>query len=238
MRRATLHWFKPFDKMLEWNFPFAKWFVGGKINAAYNCLDRHLDSSAPQQGRAHLGGRARRLARADLPDARRRSWALRQRAQEPRRQGGRPRRDLHAAGAGGGDRDARVRADRRDSFGGVRRLLGRGAGRSNQRRRGEGLSSPRTADGVAGRSSSSSSNVDEALKKRRLDPESARAQARRQQGRDAQGARRLVGRAGSRAKPEVRRPRSSTAEHPLFTLYTSAAPPASPRASCIRPADI
>jgi acetyl-CoA synthetase len=37
-----LAWFKPFDKVLEWNFPFAKWFLGGKINAAYNCLDRHL----------------------------------------------------------------------------------------------------------------------------------------------------------------------------------------------------
>jgi acetyl-CoA synthetase len=37
-----LSWFKPHDKVLEWNFPFAKWFVGGKINASYNCLDRHL----------------------------------------------------------------------------------------------------------------------------------------------------------------------------------------------------
>jgi len=38
-----LSWFKPYDKVLEWNFPFAKWFVGGKINASYNCLDRHLN---------------------------------------------------------------------------------------------------------------------------------------------------------------------------------------------------
>ena len=53
-------------------FPHAKWFVGGTINASYNCLDRHLDSSPPQQGRAHLGRGAGRLARADLPDARRR----------------------------------------------------------------------------------------------------------------------------------------------------------------------
>jgi acetyl-CoA synthetase len=37
-----LSWFKPYDKVLEWNFPFAKWFVGGKLNASYNCLDRHL----------------------------------------------------------------------------------------------------------------------------------------------------------------------------------------------------
>ncbi|HIH42312.1 TPA: acetate--CoA ligase [Candidatus Woesearchaeota archaeon] len=39
---ALIHWFKPFDKVLEWNKPFCKWFLGGKTNVAYNCLDRHL----------------------------------------------------------------------------------------------------------------------------------------------------------------------------------------------------
>jgi len=38
----NLDWFKPFEKVLEWKFPFAKWFLGGKLNASYNCLDRHL----------------------------------------------------------------------------------------------------------------------------------------------------------------------------------------------------
>lgn len=37
-----LHWFQPFTKVLEWNCPFAKWFVGGKTNVSYNCLDVHL----------------------------------------------------------------------------------------------------------------------------------------------------------------------------------------------------
>lgn len=37
-----LHWFKRWDQVLEWNLPRARWFVGGKINVAYNCLDRHL----------------------------------------------------------------------------------------------------------------------------------------------------------------------------------------------------
>ncbi|WP_035985095.1 acetate--CoA ligase [Leptolyngbya sp. KIOST-1] len=37
-----LHWFKPWDTVLDWQPPFAKWFVGGKINISYNCLDRHL----------------------------------------------------------------------------------------------------------------------------------------------------------------------------------------------------
>jgi len=39
---SELHWFERWDKVLEWNLPFAKWFVGGKINASYNCLDRHI----------------------------------------------------------------------------------------------------------------------------------------------------------------------------------------------------
>jgi len=40
--REDLHWFKPFEHALEWNEPFAKWFVGGQTNVSYNCLDRHL----------------------------------------------------------------------------------------------------------------------------------------------------------------------------------------------------
>jgi acetyl-CoA synthetase len=40
-----LTWFKSFDKVLEWQFPFAKWFLKGKLNASYNCLDRHLTTA-------------------------------------------------------------------------------------------------------------------------------------------------------------------------------------------------
>ena len=39
-----LHWFKKWDKVLEWNAPWAKWFVGGQINLSYNCLDRHVQT--------------------------------------------------------------------------------------------------------------------------------------------------------------------------------------------------
>ena len=38
----SFHWFKKWDKVLEWNNPNAKWFVGGKTNVAYNCLDRQI----------------------------------------------------------------------------------------------------------------------------------------------------------------------------------------------------
>ena len=37
-----LHWFEPWTKVLEWNPPWAKWFVGGKMNISYNCLDLQI----------------------------------------------------------------------------------------------------------------------------------------------------------------------------------------------------
>ena len=40
----ALHWFQEWDRVMEWNPPWVKWFVGGKLNAAYNCLDRHVES--------------------------------------------------------------------------------------------------------------------------------------------------------------------------------------------------
>ncbi len=39
-----LDWFKSWKRVLEWNPPFAKWFLEGKINACYNCVDRHISS--------------------------------------------------------------------------------------------------------------------------------------------------------------------------------------------------
>ncbi len=39
---SELHWFQPWTKVLEWDAPWAKWFVGGKCNISYNCLDRNL----------------------------------------------------------------------------------------------------------------------------------------------------------------------------------------------------
>jgi acetyl-CoA synthetase len=47
-----LAWFKPFGKVLEWTFPFAKWFTGGRLNASWNCIDRHL--TTPRRNKAAL----------------------------------------------------------------------------------------------------------------------------------------------------------------------------------------
>ena len=42
----NLVWFKEWKNVLDWNRPFAKWFVGGMLNASVNCLDRHINSDA------------------------------------------------------------------------------------------------------------------------------------------------------------------------------------------------
>jgi acetyl-CoA synthetase len=39
---GNLYWHKKWDQVLDWQSPFAKWFVGGKLNASYNALDRHV----------------------------------------------------------------------------------------------------------------------------------------------------------------------------------------------------
>jgi acetyl-CoA synthetase len=47
-----LDWFTPWNKVLEWKAPWAKWFVGGKLNVAYNCVDRHAHS--PRRNKAAI----------------------------------------------------------------------------------------------------------------------------------------------------------------------------------------
>src|ERR671933_1668942 len=39
-----LHWFQEWDQVCNWDPPHVQWFVGGKINAAYNCLDVHIEN--------------------------------------------------------------------------------------------------------------------------------------------------------------------------------------------------
>ena len=99
------------------------WFPGAMLNTCYNAVD------LPRRGRARRADRADlrqpgdgRAAHVQLCGAPGRGRAARGRAARARRRARRPRADLHADGARGGVRDARVRADRRDPLGGVRRL--------------------------------------------------------------------------------------------------------------------
>ncbi len=44
LAKEELHWFEPFEQILDWQPPLAKWFAGGKTNVSHNCLDVHLDT--------------------------------------------------------------------------------------------------------------------------------------------------------------------------------------------------
>jgi acetyl-CoA synthetase len=51
-----LRWTKPWDRVLEWDLPFAKWFVGGQLNVSDNCLDRHVDNGDGDKVAYHWEG--------------------------------------------------------------------------------------------------------------------------------------------------------------------------------------
>ena len=66
-------WAEPFDEVLDWsNPPFAKWFVGGKLNAAYNCVDRHVEAGNGDRVALHWVGEpaddTRTITYAELKD--------------------------------------------------------------------------------------------------------------------------------------------------------------------------
>jgi acetyl-CoA synthetase len=68
-----LDWDKKWDRVLDWdNPPFAKWFVGGTLNAAYNCVDRHVEAGRGDQVAIHWVGEpegdTRDLTYSDLKD--------------------------------------------------------------------------------------------------------------------------------------------------------------------------
>jgi len=69
LARERLAWDTPFEKTLEWDLPFAKWFVGGKLNLAYNCVDRHVEAGLGEKVAYHwIGepGDTRTITYADL----------------------------------------------------------------------------------------------------------------------------------------------------------------------------
>ena len=68
--RQRLTWAKDFDQTLDWSgAPFAKWYVGGELNAAYNCVDRHVEAGHGDRVAIHFegeGGDSRTITYADL----------------------------------------------------------------------------------------------------------------------------------------------------------------------------
>jgi len=68
--RSYLTWSKDFDQTLDWSdAPFAKWFVGGELNASYNCVDRHVEAGKGDKVAIHFVGEpgdTRDITYADL----------------------------------------------------------------------------------------------------------------------------------------------------------------------------
>ena len=67
---GRLQWDRPWDEVLDWQPPFAKWFVGGQLNVSVNCLDRHVDAGLGERVAFHWVGEPaedrRTLTYADL----------------------------------------------------------------------------------------------------------------------------------------------------------------------------
>jgi len=66
-----IDWFEPWSTVCEWDLPFAKWFVGAKLNASYNCLDRHIANGHGEKVAYHWEGEpgdTRTITYAELLD--------------------------------------------------------------------------------------------------------------------------------------------------------------------------
>ena len=200
--------------------PFAKWFVGGTLNAAYNCLDRHVEAGKGDKVAYYWVGEPdgdtrddhlRRAAPTGLPG--------RQRADRARRQDRRPGRDLHADDPRDRRRDAGLRPDRRPAHGRLRRLLRRGAPgpRPGLRRRGRHHRRRRLPARPAVRAQADRRRGDGELPGR-----CATSLVVRRTGQDValeRRPRRVVARPRRPAAPSTRA-ESFDAEHPLYIMYT------------------
>ena len=147
-----LSWDTPFDEVLDWSdAPVAKWFVGGKLNVAYNCVDRHVEAGNGDRVAIRWEGEPGDSRDADVCGSAGRGVQGRQRADRSRTGGRRPGGDLHADGARGDRGDAGVRAPGCAAFRGVRRVLRRRRCAPASRTPRPSWSSPPTGSTGAGR---------------------------------------------------------------------------------------
>ena len=54
--RERVTWFEPFDELYRWELPYAQWYLGGKLNVAYNCVDRHVENGLGDRVAYHWEG--------------------------------------------------------------------------------------------------------------------------------------------------------------------------------------
>ena len=175
-----------------------KWFEDGALNVSYNCIDRHLKKRGDQIAIIWEGDNPVRRQEDHLQRALRACLPPRQRAEEARRQEGRPRHHLHADDPGSRLCDARLHAHRRHPFGRLRRLLAGRAGRPHRRLQARPSSSPPTrACAAASRSRSRTTPT-----RRSTSPPSATAHGQERAGRAPH---RRQDRLGRRPRPLVPR---------------------------------
>ena len=150
---GALDWFRPWDTVLEWDLPFARWFDGGTLNVSYNCLDRHVAAGRGDKVAFHWEGEpgdTRTITYGQLlADVSRFANIL----ARPRRRARRPGGHLHADDPRAAGGHAGLHPDRSRPLGRVRRLLVRRAPRQDPRRAGPGGDHRRRwlAPGCAGR---------------------------------------------------------------------------------------
>ena len=128
-------WAKQWDTILDWQLPYAKWFIGGQLNVAHNCLDRHVDAGRGDTVAIHWEGEpgdTRAITYAELlTEVSKFANVLKSLGDRE----GRSRQHLHADDPRGRRGDAGLRPDRRTAQRRVRWVLGAVAGRPHQRRR-------------------------------------------------------------------------------------------------------
>ena len=128
-----LEWIAPWSKVLEWNPPDAKWFVGGKINIAANCLDRHVRTARRNKAAFIWEGEPGDRRTLTYFDLYRQVCQFANVLKVARREEGRSCRAVSAAHPRARDFDARMRAHRRGALRCLRRLQRRVASRPHQR---------------------------------------------------------------------------------------------------------
>ena len=228
-----LTWATKWDKVLEWDAPFAKWFVGGKLNVAVNCVDRHVEAGHGEQVAFHWEGEPGDSRTITYADLQREVCKAANALTELGCAGGRPGGDPDADDPRGGGRHAGVRASGRDAQRGVRRLLAERAEGPHRGRRGEAADHHRRP--VPPRQARADEGEHRPGRRRDLD-DRARAgrAAHRDRGAVDRGSRRVVAR---HRRPPVRHPRGRGVRRrdTRCSSSTPRAPPGSRRASCTPP---
>ena len=217
------------SKVLDYSQPpFAHWFVGGETNLCHNAVDRHLAARGDQKALVWISTEVGQEATYTYRELHAEVNRCAADDAVARRAARRSRAHLHADDSRGGVRDARVRADRRDPFGGVRRLRCARASRRASTTRSPGSWSPPTPACAQGKVVQYKPLLDEAIRLAEAsaaegaarEPRARSEHANRVAGRDVdwtRSARKHIGRGGSGA------PGSNRASPP-----TSCTPPARP----------